>query len=80
MRARIGGVFHADGVRSHCTVREVVTTGKPYREILSLAAAESSDLIVMGVQGRGAVESVLFRLDDVSRASRSTLPVLTLRS
>ena len=69
-----------DGVRSHCTVKEVVTTGKPYREILSLAAAESSDLIVMGVQGRGAVDRFFFGSTTSHVLREAHCPVLTLRS
>ena len=65
-------------MRSHCTVREVVTTGKPYREILSLAAAESSDLIVMGVQGRGAVDRFFFGSTTSHVLREAHCPVLTL--
>ena len=69
-----------DGVRSQCTVKEVVRTGKPYREILSLAAADSSDLIVMGVQGRGAVDRFFFGSTTSHVLREAHCPVLTLRS
>jgi nucleotide-binding universal stress UspA family protein len=46
--------------RIYCTVRTEVSEGRPHREILRLAAAEDADLIVMGVQGRGAVNLMVF--------------------
>ena len=47
-------------VRASCSVKEVVATGKAYRQILALAADFDSDLIVMGVQGRGAADLFFF--------------------
>ena len=40
--------------RSQCTVKEVVTSGKPYtRDSVGCRRIDNSDLIVMGVHGRG---------------------------
>jgi nucleotide-binding universal stress UspA family protein len=65
--------------RSQCTIKEVVTSGKPYREILSAATNGNSDLIVMGVHGRGAADR--FFGSTTSHVVRDAhCPVLTLRS
>ena len=39
-----------------CSVESLMTHGKPWREVLRIAAERQSDLIVMGVQGRGAAD------------------------
>jgi nucleotide-binding universal stress UspA family protein len=67
-----------DSVRSYCTVDTVVSEGKASRAILRLAAERHSDLIVMGVQGRGTVDVMLFgsNTHDVIRAA--SCPVLTV--
>lgn len=67
-------------VRSRCTVKEVVTSGKPYREILSLATDDNSELIVMGVQGRGAADRFFFGSTTSHVVREAHCPVLTLRS
>jgi nucleotide-binding universal stress UspA family protein len=46
--------------RTYCTIETVVTEGAPHREILKMAADRHTDLIVMGVQGRGAIDLVMF--------------------
>lgn len=67
-----------DSVRSYCTVDTVVSEGKASLEILRLAAERHSDLIVMGVQGRGVVDLMVFgsNTHDVIRAA--SCPVLTV--
>src|SRR5688500_4005770 len=49
-----------DTVRSACQVSEAVREGTSYREILRLATELDTDLIVMGVQGRGATDLFFF--------------------
>jgi nucleotide-binding universal stress UspA family protein len=66
--------------RSQCTIREVVTSGKPYREILSAATNDNSDLIVMGVRGRGATDRLFFGSTASHVVREAHCPVLTLRS
>lgn len=68
-----------DSVRTYCTVDAVVVEGKAYREILELAAARTSDLIVMGVQGRGAVDLLVFGSNTHHVIRSATCPVLTVR-
>jgi nucleotide-binding universal stress UspA family protein len=53
--------------------------GKPYVQILEVAAEEGSDLIVAGVQGRNPVDVSLFGSTANQIVRRATCPVLTLR-
>jgi len=46
--------------RSRCTIKSVVRLGKPYWEIIQLATESETDLIVMGAQGRGALDVAVF--------------------
>ena len=59
-----------------CRPDERVTTGKAYREILTVAAAEHVELIVMGVHGMGPLHVRLFgsttHLQQRSRSSAVT--------
>jgi len=55
-RRRISELFD-EGTR---TIDAVVVAGLPAEEILKRAADDSTDLIVMGVHGRGAVDLRLF--------------------
>lgn len=43
-----------------CEIRTVVSTGKPYEEIVKLAVEEQMDLIIMGVRGRNVLDLALF--------------------
>jgi nucleotide-binding universal stress UspA family protein len=47
-------------VRNWCSIKAVVRVGRPYQEIIQLALESQSDLIVMGVRGRGALDLALF--------------------
>lgn len=64
--------------RQYCTVTTRVNEGKPAREIARVAADERADLIVMGVQGRGAVDLMVFgsNTNEVIRAA--PCPVLVV--
>jgi nucleotide-binding universal stress UspA family protein len=46
--------------RNSATVVPVVRTGKPYEQIIEYAAQAQTDLIVMGVRGRNALDLALF--------------------
>jgi nucleotide-binding universal stress UspA family protein len=65
--------------RTYCTVETAVVEGRAYREILRHATERQSDLIVMGVHGRGALDPLLFgsTTHHVIRASRC--PVVIVR-
>jgi nucleotide-binding universal stress UspA family protein len=68
-----------DAVRTYSTVRTVVAHGRPAREILRAAAEQQSNLIVMGVHGRGGIDLLLFgsKTHEVIRSGQ--YPVLTVR-
>lgn len=66
-------------VRRYCTVEPVLAEGKPYREILRVAADRQSDLIVMGVSGRGALDLMIFGSATQQVVRMAKCPVLTLR-
>lgn len=62
------------------TYTPAIAHGKPYREILRVAAEEQADLIVMGVHGRNALEIMLFGSTTNQVVRRATCPVMTLRA
>lgn len=68
-----------DSVRTWCRPTTRTAHGKPYREILGIAAEDSADLIVMGVHGRNALDLMLFGSTTNQVVRRATCPVLTLR-
>ena len=59
---------------------ERVTSGKPFREILRVAAETNAELIVMGVHGRGAVERWVFGSTTHHVLREARRAVLTLRT
>jgi nucleotide-binding universal stress UspA family protein len=63
-----------------CVGREErIVWGRPASEILRLAHEERADLIVMGVQGRGAVDLALFGSTTHEVVRHARCPVLTVR-
>jgi nucleotide-binding universal stress UspA family protein len=62
--------------RTYCTVATRVNEGKPAREIERVAAAERADLIVMGVQGRGAIDLMVFGSNTNAVIRNAACPVL----
>ena len=63
----------------YCTPDGLVTHGRPWSEILRIASERQSDLIVMGVQGRGAADLMFFGSTTQHVVREATCPVLTLR-
>jgi nucleotide-binding universal stress UspA family protein len=68
-----------DEARAFCHPVTQVQWGKPYRRILDVAENEATDLIVMGVHGRNAVELMLFGSTTNQIVRHASCPVLTLR-
>jgi nucleotide-binding universal stress UspA family protein len=62
--------------RTYSTVETQVREGAAYWEILKAAAERSVDLIVMGVQGRGALDLVLFGSNTARVCRTARCPVL----
>jgi nucleotide-binding universal stress UspA family protein len=67
------------GAPEFCRVESLMTHGKPWREVLRLAEEKQSDLIVVGVQGRGAADLLFFGSTTQHVVREASCPVLTLR-
>jgi nucleotide-binding universal stress UspA family protein len=65
--------------RTYCTVETVVREGAAYLQILAVADEQDSDLIVMGVRGRGAIDLMVFGSNTARVIRAATCPVLTVR-
>jgi nucleotide-binding universal stress UspA family protein len=69
-----------ESVAASCSVETIVSRGgKPSREILRVAAEQRTDVIVVGVQGRGAANLVFFGSTTNHVVREATCPVLTVR-
>ena len=68
-----------EDARVWCTPEERVALGKPYREILHVADEASTDIIIMGVHGAGALNRRLFGSTTQHVIREAHCPVLTLR-
>ncbi|HEY7288543.1 MAG TPA: universal stress protein [Vicinamibacterales bacterium] len=60
-------------------ITTTLRSGKPYLQILEVAAEAQADLIVIGVHGRNPVDLALFGSTTNQIVRRATCPVLTLR-
>lgn len=47
-------------IRKALKIKTAVRIGKPYREIIQFALEEQTDLVTMGVRGRGALDRAVF--------------------
>jgi nucleotide-binding universal stress UspA family protein len=65
--------------RTYCTVDTAVVEGRAYREILRQATDRHSDLIVMGVHGRGTLDLMVFGSTTHHVIRASACPVLIVR-
>ena len=65
--------------REYCSVEARVTAGRPYREVLRVAAEDRSNLIVMGVRGRGTRDLLTFGSTTNHVVRAAECPVLSLR-
>jgi nucleotide-binding universal stress UspA family protein len=59
-------------------VESVVVEGSAYREILRYAAQRESDLIVMGLYGRGSLDLMVFGSNAQHVIRSASCPVLTV--
>jgi nucleotide-binding universal stress UspA family protein len=60
-------------------VESILVHGKAWREILNVASDRQTDLIVLGVQGRGAADLLFFGSTAHHVVRQALCPVLTLR-
>jgi nucleotide-binding universal stress UspA family protein len=65
--------------QTYCEVLPLLTHGRPWVEILRIAAVQNADLIVMGVRGRSAADLMVFGSTTHHVVREATCPVLTLR-
>jgi nucleotide-binding universal stress UspA family protein len=61
-----------------CRIRAAVRIGKPYQQILQIALEGETDLVVMGVRGRNAVDLALFGSTAHRVIQLGTSPVLAV--
>ena len=76
---RLRGVV-PDEARVWARPEERVVKGRAYQEILRIVADEHVDLVVMGVQGKGAVNRLVFGSTTDRVIREAGCPVLTLHS
>jgi nucleotide-binding universal stress UspA family protein len=67
-------------VRARCPIREVITLGKAYKEILRIAAEQGSELVVLGVHGRTVADRLIFGSTTQHVVRQAACPVLTIRA
>ena len=70
----------SDHSRQTCEIDELLLVGRAYKEILRVAQDQFADLIVMGVQGRGAVDLMFFGSTTNHVVRQAACPVLTIRA
>ena len=66
--------------RTWCEIHERLAVNRAWREILDTAGALPADLIVMGAQGRGGLELMLYGSTTSQVVRRAACPVLTVRA
>ena len=76
---RLKGVV-PDDARVWSRPEERVVKGRAYDEILKVVADERVDLVVMGVQGKGVVNRLMFGSTTHRVIREAGCPVLTLHS
>jgi nucleotide-binding universal stress UspA family protein len=69
------GEFTLTGPRTQV----VVAQGRPYKEILRVAAERASDVVVIGVHGRNALDRLVFGSTADNLVRRASCPVLAVR-
>ena len=65
-----------DEARTYCAIETAVREGAPFRQILRVAAEDHADLIVMGVQGRLAIDLAMFGSNSARVTRGATCPTL----
>ena len=65
-------------VRKICKIKTVVRVGKPYREIIQFALEAQTDLVTMGVRGRGALDRAVFGSTTYRVMQLGSCPVLAV--
>jgi nucleotide-binding universal stress UspA family protein len=66
------------GARTWCEVKTSCLAGKPYEELVKYAVLHAVDLIILGIRGRGLVETLLLGSTTDRVIRRVTCPVLAV--
>jgi nucleotide-binding universal stress UspA family protein len=69
-----------DEAKAYCTVLTAVREGAAFREILKVASEQHADLLVMGLQGRGAIDLLVFGSNTARVTRGAACPVLIVPS
>ena len=64
--------------REVCSVSSMVRTGKAYQQIIQLALETQTDLVIMGVRGRGALDTAVFGSTTYRVVQLGPCPVLAV--
>ncbi len=64
--------------REGCIVKVMVRIGKPYQQIIQLAIEAQTDLVIMGVRGRGALDTAIFGSTTYRVIQLGSCPVLAV--
>jgi nucleotide-binding universal stress UspA family protein len=75
---RLHDIIAADA-RTYCTVETLLSMGNVQEEILRIAEERHGGLIVLGVHGHNALDTMIFGSTTHSVVRRARCPVLTLR-
>jgi nucleotide-binding universal stress UspA family protein len=67
-----------EGAGTYCTIQTELRDGVVYREILQAAAEQPADLVVMGAQGRGALDVAIFGSNTARVARAVGCPLLVV--
>jgi nucleotide-binding universal stress UspA family protein len=68
-----------EDARHWCTPQTFLSAGQPHEELIKYAVVHDADLIVLGVRGRGMVESILVGSTAIRVARGASCPVLVVR-
>ena len=68
----------APKTREGCIVKVMVRIGKPYQQIIQLALEAQTDLVIMGVRGRGALDTAIFGSTTYRVIQLGSCPVLAV--
>ncbi|MFZ0131483.1 MAG: universal stress protein [Desulfobacterales bacterium] len=64
--------------RNWCVVKTVCLPGKPYEELVTYADSQSVEMIILGIRGRGLVETFLLGSTTDRVIRRASCPVLAV--
>jgi nucleotide-binding universal stress UspA family protein len=59
-------------------IKSLVRVGKPYQQIIQLAVAAQTDVVIMGVRGRGALDRAVFGSTTYRVVQLGPCPVLAV--